>query len=204
MSPAGCPPGRSFLRADFIIDTPSSHSNNARRIGTSASDGRVQVDCIDATGQVPAGDLNWLTEKLAAGGDELRVGGEVRVRVVGDAEMQALHARYCNDPTTTDVLTFDLAEGAAAAQAAAGGVAELNVDIVVCLDEAKRQAAARGHEARRELLLYGVHGMLHCLGYDDHDDQAFAAMHEREDAVLRAIGIGATFAVLPRQQGDES
>lgn len=171
---------------------------------------------MDATGQVPVGDLHWLTEKLAAGGDELRVGGEVRVRVVGDAEMQALHARYCNDPTTTDVLTFDLAEGAAAAggvelaegaegaEGAVGEVAELNVDIVVCIDEARRQAAMRGHEARRELLLYGLHGMLHCLGHDDHDDAAFAAMHEREDAVLRAIGVGSTFAAPPRQQGGES
>jgi len=47
---------------------------------------------------------------------------------------------------------------------------------------------------RRELLLYVVHGVLHCLGMDDHDEAAAAAMHRVEDAVLTAIGVGPVYS----------
>jgi len=43
-------------------------------------------------------------------------------------------------------------------------------------------------------LLYVVHGVLHCLGHDDHDEAGYASMHALEDRVLYAIGVGATFA----------
>lgn len=119
---------------------------------------------------------------------ELGCQGEVRVRVMADAEMAAAHERYSGVPGTTDVLTFDLREERTEA-------APLDTDILVCIDEARRQAAERGMTAERELLLYIVHGVLHCLGYDDHDEAAHRAMHAEEDRVLEAIGVGRTFAV---------
>ena len=57
-----------------------------------------------------------------------------------------------------------------------------------------QQAATRNHSPVRELLLYALHGMLHCLGHDDHDEAAYARMHAAEDAVLTAIGVGPLFA----------
>jgi len=142
------------------------------------------VALLDATGRVTAPDQRWLLEAAERAGRELGAAGEVRVRMVGDAEMAAAHERYSKVAGTTDVLTFDLADGPG----------ELDLDILVCLDEAGRQGAKRGHEPRRELLLYIVHGMLHGLGYDDHDEADYAKMHEAEDRVLAAIGVGATFA----------
>jgi probable rRNA maturation factor len=112
--------------------------------------------------------------------------GEVRVKLVNDAEMIEAHARHCGDPTTTDVLTFDLSDG--------GGSRTLDVDLMLCADEARRQAGVRGHAIEQELLLYALHGMLHCVGYDDHDDAGYAAMHAEEDRILEAIGVGRTFA----------
>lgn len=114
-------------------------------------------------------------------------GGEVRVKVVGDAEMAEAHVRYSGVEGTTDVLTFDLSEGASAR----GG--PLDVDILVCADEARRQALEQGHEPVREMLLYVLHGVLHCLGHDDHTDDGFARMHAEEDRILAEIGVGATF-----------
>jgi len=111
-------------------------------------------------------------------------GHEVRVRIVDDAEMSSLHGAHAGDPTTTDVLTFDLRDEPAG---------PLDVDIVVCADEAQRQGAARKRGAETELLLYALHGVLHCLGHDDHDDDAYARMHAREDEVLARIGVGALF-----------
>lgn len=111
--------------------------------------------------------------------------GEVRVRVVDDAEMSGLHQRHSGDPETTDVLTFDLGEG--------GEEAPFDVDIVVCVDVARRESEPRGYGPERELLLYTLHGFLHCLGHDDHDDASFERMHAEEDAVLTQIGVGEIF-----------
>lgn len=147
------------------------------------------VDVLDSTGEVSPSTLAWLADRssaaAAAFGAPEPPSGEVRVRIVADDEMAAAHQRYSNVPGTTDVLTFDLRESAAG---------PLDADLLICLDEARRQAAARRHAPERELLLYIVHGLLHCLGYDDHNEADARAMHEMEDRLLAAIGVGVTFA----------
>lgn len=77
--------------------------------------------------------------------------------------------------------------------------APLDVDILVCADEAARQAAVRAVPVERELLLYIVHAVLHCLGEDDHDEASAGRMHEREDRILSAIGVGAVYSVAPQE-----
>lgn len=119
---------------------------------------------------------------------QLNRAGEVRVRLVADAHMAAAHLKFSKVPGTTDVLTFDLSEGATARGE------PFDVDILACVDEARRHAAARSHTVERELLLYILHGALHCLGHDDHDDNAFERMHAEEDRILRLIGVGPVFA----------
>ena len=147
----------------------------------------------DGTGQLGLCERAWVTDRLGHALRTLNAGGEVRVRVIDDTEMATAHERYSGIAGTTDVLTFDLRDDAAG---------PLDVDILVCLDEAKRQAAARGHLPEHELLLYAVHGVLHCLGHDDHDSQAFERMHAEEDRVLAEIGLGPIFGKAP-QSGTE-
>ncbi len=100
------------------------------------------------------------------------------LRLVDDAEMARLHARHMNDPTTTDVLTF---------------VDGDEVDVAVCVDEARRRSEEMGHELRRELLLYALHGMLHAAGMDDRTPEDFTRMHAEEDRLLAAAGLPPTF-----------
>ena len=105
--------------------------------------------------------------------------------VVDADTMSNLHARFLNVHGPTDVLTFELDRGPD------GRVTE--GEIVVCLDVAAAQAAARGHAVEHELLLYAVHGLLHLSGYDDLTDAGYAAMHAREDEILKTLGVGAVF-----------
>lgn len=149
------------------------------------------VTLIDATGRLAGPAMAFLDRCVGAAAGYLGALGEVRVRIVGDAEMEEAHKEYLDTPGTTDVITFDLSEG----PRAPGKSPILDVDILACYDEAVRQGRARGHAPEREILLYVVHGVLHCLGFDDHDPDRSAAMHAREDEVLRAIGVGDTFAV---------
>lgn len=133
-------------------------------------------------------DLAWLRDHVASIIPMLKVAvARLAVAIVADAEMTRLHREHCGIDSTTDVLTFsDVKPGE-----------PIDVDIAVCVDEAKRQAAVRGHSVERELLLYVVHGLLHCAGYDDHDEASHRAMHAEEDRILSAIGVGATFAADP-------
>ena len=121
--------------------------------------------------------------------------GELRLRLAGDAEMAEAHERHRDAPGTTDVITFDLADGAAA------GGAPLDADLLLGADVARAAARERDIPVERELLLYAVHGALHCLGHDDADPERARVMHEREDEILRAIGVGATYAPGPDRPG---
>ncbi len=111
--------------------------------------------------------------------------------IVGDAEMKALHAKTMGLNSTTDVLTFDLREEEAIAETREGCAVEL--DTVVCLDEAKRRGRELGHSVERELLLYGVHSVLHVQGHDDVGKARAARMHRREDELLIALSVGPVF-----------
>jgi probable rRNA maturation factor len=152
----------------------------------------LAVEVIDPERRLSDADRAWIEARLTESLDRLGASGEARARMVGDAEMAAEHRRTMGDPTTTDVLTFDLRTGPDG---------PLDADLLVCVDEATRQAAAFGHDARSEVLLYALHGCLHCLGYDDVTDSGAAAMHAAEDATLRAIGVGEVFA-RPRPAGE--
>lgn len=151
---------------------------------SSGGSSAARIELTESTGRLTQPTLDVLTGWLRAAARELDVPGEVRVRIVADPEMSDLHLRHTGIAGPTDVLTFDLRDL---------GLGPLDVDIVVCLDEAIRQAAARGHPPERELLLYALHGILHCLGHDDHDEARYARMHAAEDAVLTAIGVGPVF-----------
>jgi len=159
--------------------------------------GSRTVEFVDATGRVTAADRAWLEETISRAMALLSVTGAVSARIVGDAEMATAHAEFCGVEGTTDVITFDLTDPEE--NLAAKGIVE--ADLLVCLNEAERQAKARGHEARRELLLYTLHGILHCLGHDDHEPEAYTRMHAEEDRLLAALGVGATFGAAPR--GDD-
>ncbi len=160
-----------------------------------ACQGQIEVEIVNSTPM----HADWSTTvgaRAVAAIRHLGLRGQVRVRVVGDAEMAAAHLEFCDVEGTTDVLTFDMSS-----ERDADGRPVLDVDILACADEAARQGAARGHSLERELLLYIVHGLMHCLGHDDHDEAAAAAMHAEEDRVLTAIGVGATYGVPERAGG---
>lgn len=72
-------------------------------------------------------------------------------------------------------------------------VGVLEGDIIVSADTAAREAEARGHDLAAELALYAVHGALHLLGYDDADPADAQRMHDMEDEVLSAVGIGPVY-----------
>ncbi len=111
-------------------------------------------------------------------------GASVSVAIVDDATMAVLHERHLGIPGPTDVLTYDLRDA---------DTGDLEGEIVIDYDTAVREGAARKHSPAHEVLLYAVHGLLHLLGYDDHEPSEAEAMHACEDEMLAAIGIGPVY-----------
>lgn len=110
--------------------------------------------------------------------------GELSVVFLTDAALAALHGRFLDDPTTTDVITFagDPALGT-------GG------EICVSADTAARCARERGEDLSGELALYLVHGWLHLAGHDDLEPCRKRAMRRAEARALRLL---AKAGALPR------
>lgn len=171
-------------------DEPEPASNAEEPPERASETGGLVVDLMlsrEASAAIDGSARAWLVENARRASEHLGLEGELRVRVVCDAEMARAHEKHLGDPDTTDVMTFDLADGAAARGA------PVDADLLLCVDVAARKAREHGYSVERELLLYVVHGLLHCLGHDDHDEAAYRHMHDLEDEVLEAIGVGATF-----------
>jgi len=187
------PPRRT--QTNKMDDEPSSPT---RTPGAPA--GRLTIDVLDTDRLLDASDLSWLIDATNRVCAQLPNTGEVRVCIVADDRMRDAHQRYSALDTTTDVLTFDLAHDQPADDSKV-----LDTDLFVCADEASRQAQNREHDTKHELLLYIIHGVLHCLGHNDQDNESFQKMHTREDELLAGAGIGALFHTdTPTSTGDQS
>lgn len=108
---------------------------------------------------------------------------DLSVAVVGREEIAELNGRFLRRDGPTDVLAFPYGEEEGMTVG----------EIVVCADVAVSEAAQRAHSAEDELLLYVVHGLLHLLGYDDHEAAGMARMRERECELLLAMGRPVSF-----------
>jgi len=113
---------------------------------------------------------------------------EISVRLTGNDEVRALNAQWRGKNQPTNVLSFPLAESDLLGEDCDGPELMLG-DIVlareVCAAEAKdKHLAIEDHAAH---LL--VHGTLHLLGYDHHDDASAADMESRETRALARLGI---------------
>ncbi|HEX8875817.1 MAG TPA: rRNA maturation RNase YbeY [Phycisphaerales bacterium] len=194
-------PRRFTTAAEFALGMDMSRSTTSPNSPPEPSPAQpsVRLELTDATGRVAAPNAQRLLDQLsravplACRREAHRTeghprAGEVRIRIVDDAEMAAQHEEFAGIPGTTDVLTFDMS-----GEPDSRGILLLDIDITVCLDEAARQGAKRHHAPEDELLLYALHGVLHCLGHDDHDDDAYRAMHAAEDEILAAIGASVRF-----------
>ncbi|MGD9763615.1 MAG: rRNA maturation RNase YbeY [Candidatus Binatia bacterium] len=113
----------------------------------------------------------------------LGASGELSVALVGDAECHRLNAAYRGVDRPTDVLAFALREGAAP-----GVHEDVLGDVVISIDTAARQAAARDISVADEVRMLLVHGILHLLGYDHERSPAEARrMFAKQRNVLRKL-----------------
>jgi probable rRNA maturation factor len=126
--------------------------------------------------------------------------GELSLAFLTDAELAQLHAQFLDDPSVTDVITFE-------GDPALGSAGEICVSVDAALRHfaglqksgrvRPRAARATGAEFSAELTLYVVHGWLHLGGYDDLQPPKKRAMRRAEQ---RALALLRAHDALPRFQ----
>ena len=175
--------------------TRPSDGTTPKRRASDPGARHIAVDLIDTTRTLDVRRQAALRENVSRAASHAgAIAGELRLKLIDDDAMSAAHAEHCGEPGTTDVITFNMTDD---------GETTLDADLLLCVDEAQRHSRERGHDLVRELTLYALHGALHCLGEDDADESGYDQMHAREDEILRAICIGATFDAT-RRDGDAS
>jgi len=93
---------------------------------------------------------------------------ELSIAFVDDAAMRALNRKFRRKNKTTDVLTFP-------------------DEIVISLDQARRQARDEKHSLATEVRYLIAHGVLHALGYDHETDNG--EMNALELRVREKVGL---------------
>ena len=123
---------------------------------------------------------------VAETGLVLRDGAEVSLLLAGDAEVQALNARWRGQDKPTNVLSFP----------AAGRVAESRAlgDIALAFETLVREAEASGVPLADHYRHLVAHGFLHLIGYDHGTDEEAERMEALEKRILARLGVADPYA----------
>src|SRR6476661_1350135 len=114
---------------------------------------------------------------------------EISVMLTGDEQVRKLNAKWRQKDKATNVLSFPLAEDADLRAANVAGPELLLGDIVVAQGVCENEAEAKGITLADHATHLLVHGTLHLLGYDHHDDREAEDMEAREVRALARLGI---------------
>jgi probable rRNA maturation factor len=108
---------------------------------------------------------------------------EVSIAIVDDEAMRNLNRKFRKKNKTTDVLTFPADDSDADPHAHGRPLG----DIVISIDQARRQATDQKHSLATEVRYLILHGILHALGYDHETDNG--EMNALEIEVRAKVGL---------------
>lgn len=114
--------------------------------------------------------IDWLARCVAHYGNAV---GRVHYRFLGQDEILAANVRFLDHNWTTDIITFPYqTEG------------RLEADLLVGYEQVEQQAREEGVLLEQEARRVMVHGLLHCLGFNDQTEAERARMRAAEEYCL--------------------
>lgn len=125
---------------------------------------------------------------------------EVDLALTSDREIHRVNRQFRDIDAPTDVLSFPaipmegpmdlqmLSSDENAYKNPDSGNIMLG-DIMISVPRAFSQAAAYGHSVKREFSFLFAHSMLHLLGYDHIEPAQARIMEEKQENILKSLGI---------------
>ena len=112
----------------------------------------------------------WL--KLVAESEIRRI-GQISIIFCSDNYILDVNQKYLQHDYFTDIITFDYCEGD-----------KISGDLFISVDTVRDNAVEYGTEFVDELNRVIVHGVLHLIGYDDHEEGDIKEMRAKENYYL--------------------
>jgi len=162
---------------------------------TNSIDLAISVDC--EAWEKALADVLAITEKAtqaALESVELPEGPvEVSVLLSDDKTVQDLNKRYRDQDKPTNVLSFAALDSDDEGFRPEGEPLLLG-DVIIACETTQKEAEDQKKSLRDHLCHLTVHGVLHLLGYDHHDDNEAAKMESLETDILKGLGIADPYA----------
>ena len=116
----------------------------------------------------------------------------VSITLTNPENIRKLNSEYRNIDKETDVLSFPMFEKYEIDDMVSKNIWEYNDilgDMVISIEQVKKQAIAYGHSFERELSYMVVHSFYHLMGYDHIKEEDKVIMRPKEEFVLGRLGI---------------
>jgi len=152
------------------------------REGAGCSRVRAAIECqrVSTHGAVPGSPQlrQWARAALQGAG----AAGGLVIRLVDEPESRALNRDFRHIDGATNVLSFPF-------EAPPGVPSEHLGDIVICAPVVEREALEQGKPASAHWAHMVVHGVLHLVGFDHHEEAEAREMESLERAILAGLGL---------------
>ncbi len=104
---------------------------------------------------------------------EIRRIGDISIIFCSDNYILDINQKYLQHDYFTDIITFDYCEGD-----------KLSGDLFISVDSVLENSLEYKSDFMEELNRVIVHGLLHLIGYDDHNDEDISQMRAKENYYL--------------------
>lgn len=120
---------------------------------------------------------------------KIKTNYEIDVSLVDDETIHEINRDYRKVDRVTDVISFAFNDDKDPKDPIKDpDIERMLGEILICLPQAKRQAAEIGNTLQRELSFLFVHGLLHLLGYDHMKKEDEDIMFPLQDKILERTG----------------
>lgn len=116
----------------------------------------------------------------------------ITITLTTPENIKEINKKYRNIDKETDVLSFPMFEREELQEKIKNNQfthEDVLGDIVISIEQVKKQAVEYGHSFERELSYMMVHGFYHLMGYDHMTEEEKKEMREKEDKVLGVLKI---------------
>lgn len=133
--------------------------------------------------------INTVLNKCFVEEDLLDKNLYINIVLTNPENIKKINNEYRKIDKETDVLSFPMFEKEELKSFQKSIVKDVLGDIVISIEQVKKQAVEYGHSFERELSYMVVHGFYHLMGYDHMEEQEKKEMRQKEENILKKLNI---------------